>query len=132
MVADVRSPAVWILGLAALLLSAPAAPAKAPDLKPRPAQYPQVAVETDGLKLRLACPDTEFACRVRLRVRKGRRALGRRTVVVKPGSARTVKVRIARRKLSRRRSARIRIEASLLDEAGVAATTVRSARLRRR
>jgi len=84
-----------------------------------------------ALAVGLACPDREFDCQVRVVIGKGRRTLGRRTVLVRAGTARTVKVRLSKRRLRRlRRSARLRTTAALLDETGVASTTTRTAKVR--
>ena len=86
---------------------------------------------TRALAVRLACPDREFDCRVRVVVGKGRRALGRKTISVRAGATRMVKVRLSKRGLRRlRRSARLRVSAALLDEAGVASTATRSRKVR--
>jgi hypothetical protein len=84
------------------------------------------------VKLRVACPQSARSCRIKLRLRLGRRNLATKTVTVGGGHAKTVALKLsasARRDLRRRGSLAVTATAAVRDQAGHRATTATSIRL---
>lgn len=83
------------------------------------------------VRLRVACPQGEGTCRVRLRLRRGGRSLAAGTWAVEAGTARVVRLELsrwARRRLDRRPVLRVTAVAVTL-RAGTRGTTRKSIRI---
>ena len=77
--------------------------------------------------------DGEVRCRTTVRLTSGKRVLGRATVTLRPGQARTVQVKLAaaaRRLLTRRGRLRVQVRVEARDGAGLRGTSTRRITLR--
>jgi hypothetical protein len=108
----------------------PAVDRKAPRVTVRPRRVR--ASRTGRVRLRATCPRGERRCRIEVRLRLGRKYVGRRTVTVAGGRTARVTVKLrrsARRQLSRKRSLKVVAYAIARDAAGNRATTKTRIRL---
>jgi hypothetical protein len=108
----------------------PAVDRKAPRVTVRPRRVR--ASRTGRVRLRVTCPRDERRCRIEVRLRLGRKYVGRKTVTVAGGRTARVTVKLrrsARRQLSRKRSLKVVAYAIARDAAGNRATTKTHIRL---